>query len=49
MNIKSVFLYNKLNKKIYIKLLYNYINTVDKNLIYKLQKLLYNLKQALRN
>jgi hypothetical protein len=43
-NVKTAFLYNNLNKKIYIKLPKDYNN--NDTLVYKLVKSIYSFKQA---
>ena len=46
MNVVTVFLYDFLNELIYVKQLYKFVK--NSNLICKLKKTLYNLKQALK-
>ncbi len=47
MNVKSVFLYKDLNEKIYLNLLNNFQDENDEDIVYRLLKFLYDLKQAL--
>ena len=46
MNVKTVFLYEIVNEKIYVKIFHNYIT--NKFLMCRLRKALYELKQAFR-
>ena len=46
MNVKTAFLYDQVQKKIYIKQSYDFVN--DSFKVYKLNKTFYNLKQSPR-
>ena len=48
MDIKTAFLYGLINKLIYVKLPKGMETKANKNMVYKLLKVLYNLKQSPR-
>ena len=48
MNVKTAFLYNYVNEKIYVKVPHDYTNPKSPRVICRLRKALYGLKQALR-
>ena len=48
MNVKIVFLYNQVEKKIYVKQFYDFVFEQYLFKIYKLNKTFYDLKQSFR-
>ena len=48
MNVKTVFLYNQIEKKIYVKQFHDFAFEQYSFKIYKLNKTLYDLKQSSR-